>query len=211
MLPQNKPDRIRILFDDHRLVANAGLLLPDPRPAARELVDHHHRRRAGTGAMLTLVASGWPALRRCSRSVSQGDTLGTFLDRRIERHLGRWGRTRRAPNLTCQTYAQGRSRTVAQMRENRAKRKLQRGEVVTVISGHQSPDMIDFLGQFGFDAAWLEGEHGPIDSADIPDLTRACDLWGMTSVVRVNLNIPGVIRYHTLDVGAYGGTPGQSR
>ena len=28
MLPQNKPDRIRILFDDHRLVANADLLLP---------------------------------------------------------------------------------------------------------------------------------------------------------------------------------------
>ena len=27
MLPQNKPDRIRILFDD-RLVANAGLILP---------------------------------------------------------------------------------------------------------------------------------------------------------------------------------------
>ena len=24
MLPQNNPDRIRILFDDHRLVANAG-------------------------------------------------------------------------------------------------------------------------------------------------------------------------------------------
>ena len=28
MLPQNKPDRIRILFDDHRLVANAGLIFP---------------------------------------------------------------------------------------------------------------------------------------------------------------------------------------
>ena len=28
MLPQNDPDRIRILFDDHRLVANADLLLP---------------------------------------------------------------------------------------------------------------------------------------------------------------------------------------
>ena len=28
MPPQNNPDRIRILFDDHRLVANAGLLLP---------------------------------------------------------------------------------------------------------------------------------------------------------------------------------------
>ena len=27
MLPPNNPDRIRIVFDDHRLVANAGLLL----------------------------------------------------------------------------------------------------------------------------------------------------------------------------------------
>ncbi len=28
MLPHNHPDRIRIVFDDHRLVANAGLILP---------------------------------------------------------------------------------------------------------------------------------------------------------------------------------------
>ena len=28
MLPRNDPDRIQIAFDDHRLVANAGLLLP---------------------------------------------------------------------------------------------------------------------------------------------------------------------------------------
>ena len=66
MLPQNKPDRIRILFDDHRLVANAGLLLPAT-PARhlglRELVDHHldlggAPGRANTGGkMLTLVAS----------------------------------------------------------------------------------------------------------------------------------------------------------
>ena len=28
MLPRNHPDRIRIVFDDHRLVANTGLLLP---------------------------------------------------------------------------------------------------------------------------------------------------------------------------------------
>ena len=30
MLPRNHPDRIRILFDDCRLVANAGLLLRPP-------------------------------------------------------------------------------------------------------------------------------------------------------------------------------------
>ena len=66
MLPQNKPDRIRILFDDHRLVANAGLLLPATLArhlGLRELVDHHldlggAPERANTGdKMLTLVAS----------------------------------------------------------------------------------------------------------------------------------------------------------
>ena len=44
MLPLNKPDRIRIVFDDHRLVANAGLLLPVTLArhlGLRELVDHH--------------------------------------------------------------------------------------------------------------------------------------------------------------------------
>ena len=44
MLPQNNPDRIRIAFDDHRLVANAGLLLPATLArhlGLRELVDHH--------------------------------------------------------------------------------------------------------------------------------------------------------------------------
>ena len=28
MLPRSDPDRIQIAFDDHRLVANAGLILP---------------------------------------------------------------------------------------------------------------------------------------------------------------------------------------
>ena len=28
MLPLDHPDRIQITFDDHRLVANAGLILP---------------------------------------------------------------------------------------------------------------------------------------------------------------------------------------
>ncbi len=89
------------------------------------------------------------------------------------------------------------------MRENRAKHKLERGETVVCLSGHNSTHMVDHLGQFGFDAIWIEGEHGPVDFADIPDLTRACDVWGMTSVVRVNQNNAGVI-YRTFDVGAQG-------
>ena len=58
MLPQNKPDRIRILFDDHRLVANAGLLLPATlarhlglrkNSSTITLSSAERRRRANTG------------------------------------------------------------------------------------------------------------------------------------------------------------------
>ena len=66
MLPRNHPDRIRVSFDDHRLVANAGLLLPAT--LARhlglpELVQQcldlgRAPGRANAGAkILTLVAS----------------------------------------------------------------------------------------------------------------------------------------------------------
>ena len=89
------------------------------------------------------------------------------------------------------------------MRENRAKHKLERGETVVCLSGHNSTHMIDQLGPVGFDAIWIEGEHGPVDFADIPDLTRACDLWDMTSIVRVNQNNAGII-YRTFDVGTQG-------
>ena len=44
MLPLEHPDRIQIAFDDHRLVNNAGLLLPATlaqRVGLRELVDRH--------------------------------------------------------------------------------------------------------------------------------------------------------------------------
>jgi 4-hydroxy-2-oxoheptanedioate aldolase len=92
---------------------------------------------------------------------------------------------------------------LAELRQNKIKHMLQRGEVASIISGHTTPDIIDFLGPLGFDGVWIEGEHGPLDFADIPDMSRACDIWGMTSIVRVNLNIPGVI-YRTLDVGAQG-------
>ena len=96
MLPQNNPDRIRIAFDDHRLVANAGLLLPATLAwhlGLRELVDHHldlggapGRANRGDKMLLPLVASAlaggdciddaddaacrWDG--RCSRLRSQG-------------------------------------------------------------------------------------------------------------------------------------------
>ena len=64
MLPRNHPDRIRIAFDDHRLVANAGLLLPAT--LARHLGLRDAPGRANTGdKMMTLVAP--PPLSRAQK------------------------------------------------------------------------------------------------------------------------------------------------
>ena len=123
MLPQNNPDRIRIVFDDHRLVANAGLLLPATLArhlGLRELVDHHldlggAPGRANTGdKMLTLVASALvggdciddaDALRAggtigvLSCAVKAPSTLGTFL------RSFRWGHVRQLDRVSRQLLA----------------------------------------------------------------------------------------------------------
>lgn len=92
---------------------------------------------------------------------------------------------------------------MADLRRNVAKEKLAAGGIVTVPMGPTSADLIEYLGPIGFEAFWLEAEHGPVDFGAVPDLTRACDLWGMTSIVRVHQNEPGLI-YRTMDVGAQG-------
>jgi len=89
------------------------------------------------------------------------------------------------------------------IRVNNAKQKLQNNQVVTTISGLQTADTIDFLGPMGFDAAWIECEHGPVDWDALGDMTRACDLWGMTSITRVSSNEPWLIT-RTLDRGSMG-------
>src|SRR5499426_1487059 len=89
------------------------------------------------------------------------------------------------------------------IRSNRVKQKLAAGQVATILSGTNEPDLIDQLGPLGPDGIWLEGEHGGVDYADLGNLTRACDLWGMTSVVRVMDNDYATI-YRTLDRGAQG-------
>jgi 4-hydroxy-2-oxoheptanedioate aldolase len=89
------------------------------------------------------------------------------------------------------------------IRQNRIKQRLAAGQVATILSGSNDPDFIDQLGTVGADGIWLEGEHGGVDYADLGNLTRACDLWGMTSVVRVMDNDYATI-YRTLDRGAQG-------
>ena len=103
MLPRNDPDGIHAAFDDHRLVGNAGLILPATlalRLGLLELADEHvdlgrSPGRANTSdKLMTLVASALAggdcigdadALRSGSTGRVHGcvikapSTLGTFL------------------------------------------------------------------------------------------------------------------------------------
>ena len=123
MLPPERPDRIQIAFDDHRLVANAGLILPvtlAQRLGFGELVDRHvdlgrapGRANAGD-KMLTLVASalaggdciddadvlrtgGTASAIGCA--VKAPSTLGTFL------RSFRWGHVRQLDRVSRELLA----------------------------------------------------------------------------------------------------------
>ena len=123
MLPLESPHRIRVAFDDHRLVANAGLLLPATlalRLGLGELVDSHvdlgcAPGRANTGdKLLTLVASALAggdciddadALRSGGTArvlgcvVKAPSTLGTFL------RSFRWGHVRQLDRVSRELLA----------------------------------------------------------------------------------------------------------
>ena len=114
MPPQNNPDRIRIVFDDRRLVANAGLLLPAALAqhlGLRELVDHHLDLGGAPGRANwrqdndagRLGAGGRRLHRRCRRVAHRRDslhpgqcgqsapsTLGTFLRSFRWGHAANW-------------------------------------------------------------------------------------------------------------------------
>ena len=125
MLPLEHPDRIQIAFDDHRLIANAGLLLPATLAlhlGLGELVDRHldlgdAPGRANTGdKLMTLVASALAggdciddadALRSGSTgrvlgcTVKAPSTLGTFL------RSFRWGHVRQLDRVSRELLARG--------------------------------------------------------------------------------------------------------
>ena len=123
MLPCNHPDGIHIAFDDHRLVANAGLILPATLAlhlGLPELVDRHldlgrapGRANAGD-KVLTLVASALAggdciddadALRAGGTdrvlgcTVKAPSTLGTFL------RSFRWGHVRQLDRVSRELLA----------------------------------------------------------------------------------------------------------
>ena len=123
MPPSEQPDRIHVAFDDHRLVANAGLLLAvtlAQHLGLGELVDNHvdlgdAPGRANPGdKMLTLVASALAGgdciddadVLRTGRTagalgcvVKAPSTLGTFL------RSFRWGQVRQLDRVSRKLLA----------------------------------------------------------------------------------------------------------
>ena len=123
MLPRHHPDRIQIAFDDHRLVNNAGLILPSTlalRLGLSQLVDRHldlgrAPGRANTGdKIMTLVASALAggdcigvvdALRTGGTACTMGSmvkapsTLGAFL------RSFRWGHVRQLDRVSRELLA----------------------------------------------------------------------------------------------------------
>ena len=101
MLSHYHPDRIRIAFDDHRLVANAGLILPSTlalRLGLPQLVDRHldlgHATgRANTGdKMMTLVACPASTIFAGLASISFADSPPRPVPVAGRRWCGSWGR-----------------------------------------------------------------------------------------------------------------------
>ncbi len=89
------------------------------------------------------------------------------------------------------------------LRINRAKARLREGRHVIALAGLNHTDTIELLRPNPPHAVWLEGEHGSVNPSNISDLTRAADLAGTSSIVRVNRAREGII-YRALDLGAQG-------
>ena len=69
---------------------------------------------------------------------------------------------------------------MVELRDNKIKNNLNNGEIVAIPMGPLNGDIIEHFGPLGFDGIWLEGEHGPVDAGELGNLTRSCDIWGMT-------------------------------
>ena len=90
------------------------------------------------------------------------------------------------------------------MRHNLAKEKLAAGKPVSVVApGYSSAGLAELLGRMGFDAIFIDCEHGPVGWEDVEHMVRAAELVDVTPIVRVQSNDHSTIT-RALDRGAGG-------
>jgi len=90
------------------------------------------------------------------------------------------------------------------MRQNRMKRRIEAGEPMFGVSVmFPSPEVVEMIGELGFDWVLLDGEHGSISPTTLGPLVMAAEARGITPIVRPAENNAALIgRY--LDQGAMG-------
>jgi 2-keto-3-deoxy-L-rhamnonate aldolase RhmA len=87
---------------------------------------------------------------------------------------------------------------------NAFKEKLRRDEVVVVLNpDHPSPSLTEFVAGLGFDAVFIDCEHGFAGVERVQDMCRAARAAGVQSIVRPESNEPFLITRY-LDAGAGG-------
>jgi 4-hydroxy-2-oxoheptanedioate aldolase len=90
------------------------------------------------------------------------------------------------------------------MRHNLAKDRLAAGKPVSVVApGYSSAGLVELLGRMGFDAIFIDCEHGSVGWEDVEHMVRAAELTDVTPIVRVQSNDPSTIT-RALDRGAGG-------
>jgi 4-hydroxy-2-oxoheptanedioate aldolase len=90
------------------------------------------------------------------------------------------------------------------MRHNLAKEKLAAGRPISVVApGYTSAGLVELLGRMGFDAVFIDCEHGPAGWDEVENMVRAAELTDVTPIVRVQSNDPSTIT-RALDRGAGG-------
>lgn len=90
------------------------------------------------------------------------------------------------------------------MRPNRAKQLMREGKLaLATYVTFADPQIVEIIGLAGFDAAFIDMEHTDFDLPLITEMIRACDLAGVTSMIRVPDNDAKLI-LRLLDMGAEG-------
>jgi 2-keto-3-deoxy-L-rhamnonate aldolase RhmA len=90
------------------------------------------------------------------------------------------------------------------MRENRVKAKIRQGkQAFGTYVNIADPAVVEAIGLAGFDAAFIDMEHTTFDLGLVEAMIRACDVTGITSLVRVpDNNAKTILR--VLEAGAQG-------
>ncbi len=75
------------------------------------------------------------------------------------------------------------------MRTNKTKAKLLAGGAAISCSvNYPNPHLVELIGAVGYDAAFIDCEHGSIDVTDLEDMVRAAEAFDVTPLARVPEN-----------------------